>query len=69
MSCTENKITLKHEGREYSATYKVDSGVVSIMMKDSNGMYRGTSTFIDGSTTDSIARMLLGELLRDIGTF
>ena len=69
MPCVENFITLKREGQEYSATYTVDAGVVSVMMNDCDGMYRGTSTYVDGSTADSVARMLLGELLKDIGIF
>jgi len=69
MTDTGNKITFEHEGQQYSATYTVDDGVVSVMMRDGDGTYRGTSTFVDGSSTDSVARSLLDELLRDIGFF
>ena len=67
MPYAENKITLKHEGQEYSAIYTVESGVVSVMMKDIDGMNRGTSTYVDGSSTDTVARSLLCELLKDLG--
>ena len=67
MPYAENKITLKHEGHEYSAIYTVESGVVSVMMKDIDGMNRGTSTYVDGSSTDIVARSLFCELLKDLG--
>ena len=66
MSCAEDKISIEHQGREFSAAYKVDRGVVSVMMRDGDGAYRETSTFIDGSTAESVARSLLGELLKDM---
>jgi hypothetical protein len=64
MSHAEDRISIQHKGREYSAEYKVNNGVVSVMMRDNNGAFRGTSTFIDGSTAESVARSLLGELLK-----
>lgn len=69
MSSIENKVALTHEGQEYSAIYTLDDGVVSVTMRDGDGMYRGTSTYVDGSAADSVARSLLEELLRDIGLF
>ena len=67
MTYAGNKITVEHNGREYSAMYTVNSGVVSVMMRDVDGGFRGTSTYIDGSTIESVARSLLGELLKDMG--
>jgi len=69
MTDAENKITFEHEGQQYSTTYTVDGDVVSVMMRDGDGTYRGTSTFVDGSPAASVARSLLDELLRDIGFF
>lgn len=66
MSYAEDKICIVHDGHEYSATYKVDNGVVSVMMNDRDGAQRQTSTFIDGSSTEFVARLLLSELLRDM---
>ena len=66
MSNAEDKISIEHQGQEFSAAYKVDNGVVSVMMRDGDGAYRQTSTFIDGGTAESVARSLLGELLKDM---
>ena len=66
MSYAEDKISIEHDGQEYSATYKVDNGVVSVMMSDGEGAHRQTSTFIDGLSAESVARLLLSELLRDM---
>ena len=66
MSYAEYKISIDHQGREYCAAYKVDNDIVSVVMKDVDGFYRETSTFIDGSTAESVARSLLGELLKDM---
>ena len=66
MSYAEDKISIEHDGQEYSATYKVDNGVVIVIMNDRNGVNRQTSTFIDGSSAESVARLLLNELLRDM---
>ena len=67
MSFNEDKISIEHEGQKYSATYIVEGGVVSVMMKDSDGKYNGTSTFVNGSPVNSVARSLFCELLKDIG--
>jgi hypothetical protein len=69
MTFAGNRISYMHEGREYSATYTVNGGVVSVMMPDQDGALRGTSTYVNGSTSESVARTLLVELLRDIGLF
>lgn len=66
MSYAEDKICIEHDGQAYSATYIVDNGVVSVMMNDTDGANRQTSTFIDGSGAESVARLLLSELLRDM---
>ena len=66
MSYAEHKISIEHDGHEYSATFKVDNGVVSVTMNDRDGAHRQTSTFIDGSSAESVARLLLNELLRDM---
>ena len=66
MSYAEHTISIDHQGREYSAAYKVNNDIVSVVMRDGNGFYRETSTFIDGSNPESIARSLLGELLKDM---
>ena len=68
-TCSEEKITIDLEGQKYSATYTVDGGIVNVMMKNEDGTFMGTSTFADGSTTDSVARSLFCELLRDVGIF
>lgn len=67
MAYNENMVTLEHDGQKYNATYTVDGGVVSVMMKDNDGMERATSTFVDGTTIDTVARRLLRELLKDLG--
>ena len=36
MSNAEDKISIEHQGQEFSAAYKVDNGVVSVMMRDGN---------------------------------
>ena len=69
MACAEEQITIEHDGQKHSAKYIVDGGVVSVMMKDVNGGYRGTSTFVDGSGADAVAKSLFWELLRDVGFF
>jgi hypothetical protein len=69
MSYTEDNITIEHEGIKHSATYRVESGVVSVIMKDKNGTFNGTSTFVDGSPPEFVARSLFCELLRDVGIF
>lgn len=66
MAYAENIISIDHQGREYSAAYRVDNDIVSVVMKDRDGSYRETSTFIDGSTAESVAKSLLGELLKDV---
>jgi hypothetical protein len=66
MMHAENKITIKHEEREYCATYSVDDGVVTLMMMDKDGTHRGCSTFVNGSTAESVARSLFWELLKDM---
>lgn len=60
-------VTLEHDGQQYSATYTLESGVVSVMMKDNDGMERSASTFIAGSTIDTVTKTLLHELLKDLG--
>lgn len=70
MTYAENTITYDHEGKEYRAAYRVDGGVVSVMLTDGDGAQRGTSTtHVDLSTTDAVAKSLLVELLRDLGVF
>jgi len=69
MSSLENQISIDHQGRIYSAIYKESNGVVSVTMQDGEGAYRGASTYIDGSSAESVARSLLGELLRDMVVF
>lgn len=69
MDSAEEKITIEHEGQTYSANYTVDNGIISVSMADGYGALRGTSTFVDGSPTDSVARLLFCELLRDAGFF
>jgi hypothetical protein len=66
MSYAEYKISIDHQGREYSAAYKVENGIVSVVMKDGDGSNWETSTFIDGSTAETVAKSLLGELLKDM---
>jgi len=66
MAYSENKISIDHQGQEYSADYKVANGIVSVVMKDGEGIYRETSTFIDGSTAEAVAKSLLGEMLKDM---
>ena len=66
MSYAEDQISIEHHGQKYSAAYKVDNGIVSVMMRDGDGTSRETSTFIDGSTAESVARSLLGEMLKDM---
>ena len=66
MPYTEDKISIKHDGQEYCATYKVDDGIVSVTMCDKEGTYRQTSTFLDGLTVESVARLLFSELLKDM---
>lgn len=65
----EEKITFEHEGQEYSASYTVNGGIVSVTMTDGHGALMGTSTFADESAVDSVVRLLLWELLRDAGFF
>ncbi|MEJ2553538.1 MAG: hypothetical protein P8164_13685 [Gammaproteobacteria bacterium] len=65
----EEKITFEHAGQEYSASYTVNGGIVSVTMADGQGALMGTSTFADGSPVDSVVRSLLWELLRDAGFF
>ena len=67
MSYADDKISIEHDGQEYSAAYRVDNGVVSVMMKDRDGACMETSTYVDGSSAESVARSLLGELLKDLG--
>ena len=67
MTYASNKITIEHNGQEYSAMYTVNSGVVNVIMQNEDGGHIGTSTYIDGSPVESVARSLLGELLKDIG--
>ena len=66
MSYAEQKISIEHDGHEYSASYEVDNGVVSVIMNDRDGAHRQTSTSIDGSSVEGVARLLLCELLRDM---
>jgi len=66
MSYAEYQISIDHQGQKYSAAYKVDNDIVSVVMKDEDGSYRETSTYIDGSTAETVARSLLGELLKDM---
>jgi hypothetical protein len=66
MSYAEDKISIEHEGHEYSAIYIVENDVVSVIMNDRDGAHRQTSTFLDGSNAESVARLLLNELLRDM---
>ena len=67
MTYADSTISLEHEGREYRAEYTVESGVVSVTLKDYEGMNRGVSTYADDSSVDTVARSLLRDLLRDIG--
>lgn len=67
--CAEKIITMDHEGRRFAATYTVDNGIVNVKMRHEDGSFAGTSTFVDGSTSDSVATSLFCELLRDIGIF
>ena len=66
MQYDENKISIDHKGREYNAAYSVDRGIVRVVMKDGDGLYRESSTFIDGSTAECVARSLLGEMLKNM---
>lgn len=66
MSYAELIISIDHDGREYSAAYKVDNDIVSVVMQDGDGSYREASTFIGGSSAESVARLLLGEVLKDM---
>jgi hypothetical protein len=66
MPYTENKISIDHQGREYSAAYRVENDIVSVVMKDGDGVYRESSTYIDGSNAESVARLLLGEMLKGV---
>jgi hypothetical protein len=70
MIYAENTVTYGYEGKEYRAAYRVDGGVVSVMLTDGDGTQRSTSTtYVDLSTTDAVAKSLLVELLRDLGVF
>ena len=69
MPYSEQKITIDHQGQEYCAAYKVDNDIVHVVMKDEDGLYRETSTYIDGSTAEAVARSLLGELVKNMATF
>jgi hypothetical protein len=69
MTSAEKIITMIHEGQRFTATYTVDSGIVNVMMRREDGSFAGTSTFFDGSTSESVAKSLFCELLRDIGIY
>jgi len=66
MLYADDKISIEHDGQEYSAAYKVDNGVVSVMMRGRDGARREASTFVGGSSAESVAKSLLGELLKDL---
>ena len=66
MSYAEDQISIEHHGQEFRATYKVDNGIVRVLMRDGDGANRETPTFVDGSTAESVARSLLGEPLKDM---
>ena len=69
MTCAEKIITMIHDGQRLTATYTIDSGIINVMMRREDGSFIGTSTFVDGSTSDSVAKSLFCELLRDVGIF
>ena len=57
---TSRSIAVEFDGKSYSATYSVDSKVVSVECP-----YGSRSTQIGGSTAESVARLLVREIVAD----
>ena len=57
------EITIEHNGKPYTGSYTVQSGIVTV-----DSMYGRKSTQVGGSDAERIARLMLGELVIQHGT-
>jgi hypothetical protein len=58
----EYPVSVEHEGKTYTGSYSVAKGVVTVWYD-----LRSNTTQVGGSRADSVARMLLFELVRKSG--
>lgn len=64
MRSDEGEISIDEEGRHYRATWKVERGVLTVSSFDLGSK----STQVGDSPPDSLARIMLRELVNDIRT-
>jgi hypothetical protein len=55
-----HRVTIEFEGREVSGTYSVSRGMITV-----STLYGRKSTQVGGSTSASLARIMLRELARE----
>lgn len=55
----EGTITVNHNGKDYSATYRIEKGVITVRT-----VYGSKSTQLGSSPPESLARMLLSEMIQ-----